>query len=394
MKTKIFLSCIVLLFLKSALHAQQTMDILMDSIRLNNMDIQANQKYWNARKADYKTGLTINDPTVKYEYLFGSPAGAGNQKDLNISQRFDFPTTYKRKKNLSALQTEQAEIHHQSFRQEILLEAKQIILQLVFLNKKKAVLDQRLKHISQLLKDYQKKFDLGEAIILDLNKAKIQTFSIQNDSKLNQNEIDLLNTRLTALNGGRELTTQDTSYPVFAELPAFEVLDSTILANEPVIKAYEQEKVLLRQQVSVQRALNLPKIETGFHSQGILGQTYRGVFAGISIPLWENKGRINALNASLDHAMKNADAIQLQYQNNNKQLYEQLAVRKNAMIEFRELIGSLRNQELLTKALKLGQITVFQYFQEETFYNNAFDKYLVLELEYQKAIAGLLKYQL
>jgi outer membrane protein, heavy metal efflux system len=171
-------------------------------------------------------------------------------------------------------------------------------------------------------------------------------------------------------------------------------LDSLIEANDPILKVYEQEKEVLQQQIAVQKSLNLPKIEAGYHSQGILGQSYRGVHAGITVPLWENKNKVKAARASFDYATTNAETQRLAHRLENKQLYEQLEVRKNAMQEYNRVIVSLRNTELLDKALRLGQITIIQYFLDQNYYFSTYDKYLQLELEYHKAVAELYKFSL
>ncbi|MGN6495419.1 MAG: hypothetical protein ACTHLE_25755 [Agriterribacter sp.] len=64
------------------------------------------------------------------------------------------------------------------------------------------------------------------------------------------------------------------------------------------------------------------------------------------------------------------------------------------MNEHVALMQTLNNDYLLGKALSLGQITVVQYFYEEAFYFNAYDQYLTMEMEYQKAVARLFKYML
>jgi outer membrane protein TolC len=171
-------------------------------------------------------------------------------------------------------------------------------------------------------------------------------------------------------------------------------LDSTIEANDPIIKVYEQEIKLQELNISVQKALNLPKIEAGYHSQGILGQSYKGAHAGITIPLWENKNRAKAAQANLAYATTNSQTHILEHRLENKGYYDQLAVRVNAMEEYRTLLATLNNTPLLNKALRLGQITTIQYFQDESYYFSAYDKYLQIEWEYQQAVARLYKFQL
>jgi outer membrane protein, heavy metal efflux system len=374
--------------------AQNDADRVLKEVETNNRSIQANKKYWEARRAEFKTGLTPYDPQVEYDYLFGSPAGAGNQKDFSVTQRLDFPTAYKRKRELSNTQIAQTDLQQRVHRQDVLLQAKLVTLQIIYLNKKSAELNRRLANTQQLVQDYQKKLDKGDVIILDVNKAKLQLLNINNEVALNNNEIQVATTRLTELNGGVSIIVSDTTYPATPAVPDFETLDSLIEAADPILQVYEQEKDIMSKQIAVQKSMNLPKIETGYHSQGILGQSYRGAHAGITIPLWENKNRLKAAQANLDYATTNAQTHIIEHRLENKGYYDQLAVRLNSMQEYNELLATLNNTALLNKALQLGQITIIQYFQDEAYYFSAYDKYLQMEWEYQQALARLYKFQL
>jgi outer membrane protein, heavy metal efflux system len=391
---KNILVSIVPLLITVTASAQGAVDSVLSAVGQNNKSIQANTKFWEAKKTEYKTGLTPYDPQVEYDYMMGSPAEAGNQRDFSVTQRLDFPTTYQRKRALSKDQVTQAGWQQSAFRQDVLLDAKMVVLELIYRNKQAAELGRRLQQIQQLTADYQKKLEKGDVIILDVNKAKVQLLNIQNDVALNASALQVARTRLTQLNGGVEILVKDTVYPAVPLIPDFETLDSVIEANDPIIKVYEQEKRIQQGQVNVQKALNLPKIETGYHSQGILGQSYKGIHAGISIPLWENKNRLKAAKLNLDYATANAETQKLEHRLENKQLYEQLEVRRNAMQDYYAVMSSLNNTALLDKALRLGQITIIQYFQDQNYYYAAYDKHLQLEWEYHKAVAQLFKYLL
>lgn len=392
---KIFaISISALLFLQLQVSAQQDIDSVISGVARNNQSLQAQEKLTRAREAQYQTGLTLYDPFVEYDYMFGSPAGAGNQRDFAVTQRLDFPTVYGRRKQLAASQGGQARLQQAAFRQELLLEAKLLALEVVYLNRKRAELQRRQAATEKLVADTRKKLDQGEVIVLDMNKAKLQLLSIRNDRELAENQRTVLLTRISSLNGGQEVNIQDTLYPAVPDLPNFEILDSVIEANDPLIKVYEQEKITKGQQVQLQKALNLPKLETGYHSQGILGQSYRGFHVGMAIPLWENRNRLKAAKAELDYATEAALAMRLEHRMENRQYYEQLEVRRQQLQEYRDLLQSLNNAYLLEKALKLGQITVVQYFNEESFYYSNYDKYLQVEMEYHKALAQLYKYLL
>lgn len=373
---------------------QNGMDLVMKEVNVNNRSIQANQKYWQAKQAEHKTNLNPVNPFVEYDYMIGSPAGAGSQRDFAITQRLDFPTVYKRRKELASQLGVQTEFQQQVYRQDILLEAKLSVLQIIYLNKKSAELNRRLIQTQNLVINYQDKVEKGEVIILDLNKARIQLLQIKNETAMNENEKQQLLTRIAALNGGISVSVLDTVYPVISIIPDFETLDSIIESNDPILKVYEQEKQILKQKWNLQKALNLPQIEAGYHSQGILGQRYRGIHAGLTIPLWENKNKLNAINAILDYETANAGAHRLTHRFENLQLYDQLEVRLNLLKEYQTLLPTLNNGFLLNKALALGQITSLQYFYEESFYYNTYDLYLQAEWQYHQAVARLFKYEL
>ncbi len=385
---------IISCFFTVAVIAQNDADSVVKQVERNSKSIKSNKKYWQAKQAEYKTGLTPYDPTVEFDYLFGSPVGAGNQKDFSITQRLDFPTVYKKKKQLSAQQIAQTKLQQQVYRLDVLLEAKLLTLQVIYLNKKNAELNRRLANTQKLVQDYQKKLDKGEVIILDVNKAKLQLLNIKNEVKLSENEKQVLLAKITELNGGIAIAVNDTIYPITPTIPDFEILDSSIEANDPIIKVYEQEKRIWQHQIAVQKAMNLPKIETGYHSQSILGQSYKGFHTGITIPLWENKNKTNVTKSNLEYAASNAETHRLNHRLENKQYYELLDVRLKMVQEYKELLSTLNNTTLLNKALLLGQITIIQYFYDESFYFTAYDKYLQAEWEFQQAVARLYKFQL
>src|SRR5688572_20173028 len=222
----------------SMTYSQGGIDSVLAQISKNNPAIKTNLAYWSAQKEQYRTGLTPYDPQVEYDYLFGSPAGAGNQEDFSITQRLDFPTAYKRKKELSNQQVAQTSLQQQVYRQDILLEAKLLTLQVIYLNKKSTEFNLRLINTQKLVQDYQKKLDKGDVIILDVNKAKLQLLNIKNETALNENEKQILLTKISELNGGIPIAINDSIYPFVPLIPDFEILDSTIEANDPIIKVY------------------------------------------------------------------------------------------------------------------------------------------------------------
>jgi outer membrane protein, heavy metal efflux system len=383
-----------LLILSVNIKAQTTVDSVLSNIAKNNKAILANVQYWEAKKLEYKTGLTPYNPKVDYDYLNGSPANAGNQTDFAVTQSFDFPTAYSKKIQLSNEQIKLTEFLMISTRQNVLLEAKLICIELFYRNKLQAELIKRKQNTEKWLTAFQIKLDKGEGNILDVNKAKLQLIEINAAFQENLSTINQLNQKLTELNGGIVLEFTDTVYSPLPSIPTFDSLETEIVANDPVRKYLEQEKVIGQKEVELSKAMSLPKLETGYHYQAILGQTFQGIHFGLTIPLWENKNKVKAQQANLAFYDFNLQDHFNEHYFDIKQKYEKQSNLKITLTEYDTLFASLNNVELLDKSLSLGQISTIEYFVEMTYYYDALNNYLKTQKEYYQTIAELFKYQL
>lgn len=256
------LICFVLLSL-TTVSAQSTIDKALIEIAKNNKTIQANTQYWNAQKIQYKTGNTLYNPTVEYDYLKGTPANAGNQTDIVVTQSFDFPTAYGKKNHLAKEKTNQADLQLKSANQAVLLEAKKVCIELVYRNKFQIPLTTRKEATERWLVHFKKRMYTGDGTILDVNKAEIQLLELRKQFQDNSSAIAVLNEKVTALNGGTPIPFTDLTYYDVPAIADFETLFAEIELVDYVKKTLEQEKVIAQKQIEVSKALALPKMEVG-----------------------------------------------------------------------------------------------------------------------------------
>jgi cobalt-zinc-cadmium efflux system outer membrane protein len=374
--------------------AQSTIDNVLREIEKNNKSLQSEKQYWEAEKLSYRTGLNPENPKAEYDYMIGSPAGAGNQTDMSISQAFDFPTSYGKRRNVSKEQVQQAEYKFQVTRQEILLEAKLICLELVHRNKLSEQLSQRLQNASRLVEATNQKAAQGETNVLDLNKIKLLRLEIKNDLERNEMAVVNLKQKLTELNGNVITDMNVLTYPVLQTLPAFETLDSLIEANDPIIKVYQQDVNIGTEQVALSKSIKLPKLEAGYHYQAILGQRYQGFHVGTSIPLWENKNKVKAQQARLSYNEIQVQEHRIQHQSQNKRVYESHLHWQNTVSEYQELLTASNNEVLLTKSFEAGQISLIEYLMEVRYLYDAVERFLAAENELYNSVAVLYKFEL
>ncbi len=392
MKTKLLIGLVLLAF--SSGFAQSNIDNILTEIAKNNKTIQANTNYWNTQKVQYKTGNSLYNPTIEYDYLKGSPANAGNQTDLIITQSFDFPTVYGKKNELAKQLSTQADLQLKAVNQELLLEAKKICIELVYRNKMQVPLTKRKEATEMWLANFKKKLDSGDGTILDVNKAEIQLLEIKKQFQDNASIIAKLKEQLTSLNGGNSINLEDLTYFDVPVIPNFETLEKEIQAQDYLRKSLEQEKVIAQKQIEVSKALALPKMELGYHYQGILGQTYNGIHTGISLPLWESKNTVKLQKAKMVYA----ESVSTDHSNERyyevKQLYGRYESLKSILADYEKINQSVEPIRLLDKALAAGQISALEYFVELNYYNTTYNSFLEIEKEYYDVVATLLKYKL
>lgn len=386
-------AALLLLFI-GGLSAQNTLDAALAQIEINNPALRTEGQRVEAAAKEYQTGIWLYNPQISYDWLKGFPNSAGNQNDLTVTQPFDYPAAYSRRRKLADLKTGQLAFESQSLRQDILLDAKRIGIQLIYLNKRRAELTRRLLDAEQFLANYQKKYDARDATALDLNKARHQVVNLKTELKLLEAEASERLISLAALNGGAAIAITDTLYPAVAALPAFDSLAQTVASSDPALQFLQAQQQVGAAQVSLTRALNLPKMEAGYRYQGILGQNFHGLHLGLSVPLWENKNRLAQQQLQAVYY-----AAQLESRRNErfydvKRLYEKYQNLQAGLDEYRQSLLSLNNLDLLDKALQAGQITTLEYFVEQSLLYESRDRLLELEREVAEALAELFKFSL
>ncbi|KAA9338864.1 TolC family protein [Adhaeribacter soli] len=386
--------CFIVLFPGTGF-AQGNLEKVLASVAQHNKAIAANKQYWEARKLALRTGLTPENPEVVYDYMRGRPQEiAGNQHDFTVTQQFDFPTAYSKKKALSKEQIAQTEFQAAAFRQDILLEAKLSYLEMVYLNRQKVTLARRLQTSERLYHDYQKKFKQGFASILEVNKSRIQLTTLQNEVRQIESQLKLYTEKLTQLNGGNVIAVTDTLYPAQTQLPAYEVMDSVVEVNDPILKTVKQQREIAVKEKEVARALTLPKLGAGYHSQAILGQTFNGGRVGVSVPLWQDKNKVKQKEAEILYSELQIQSHRTEHLHDIKALYDRYESLRAGLVDYQNLMQDVKSDVLLAKALRLGEISSIEYFMELTYFYNAYDNYLALKKEYNQVVARLYKFAL
>ena len=374
------------------LFAQSTVDQVLAEVEKNNTTLIAIRKSVDAEKIGNKTGIYLQNPEVAFNYLWGSPSVIGNRTDFSISQTFDFPTSYGFKNQISDLKNEQTELEYQKQLMDIRLKTSIVCFDLIYANALQEELTKRVDYAKSIAKSYQIKFEKGETNILEYNKAQLNLLNVSKELESIGIERNALLSELTSLNGGQAVDFTGSVFQI-SELPSdFEQWYILAEQKNPTFSWLKKEIEISQKQTGLNRAMSLPKLQTGYMSESVVGQQFQGVTVGLTIPLWENKNKMKYAEANSQALESIAADNKIQFYNHLKALHTKtIALQKNVN-EYRSSLLSYDSSELSKKALDQGEISLIDYLMEFSLYYESLNKLLELERDMNKTMAGLKRY--
>ena len=380
---------IVALLASMSLAAQENISSILFSIEENNTKLKALKEEMKAQKLGNKTGIYLSDPDVAFGYLWGPPSNIGTRKDFSVTQTFDIPTITGMKSRLANNKNQLVELQYASERINLLLEAKQYAIDLIYYNGLKKELEIRLRHAQTIADAYKQRLDRGDASILEYNKVQLNLSTVQGEMSRVEVERNTLLSELKRLNGGIEILLEENNYSP-ASLPAdFEEWYLSAEQKNPLLQDVKQQIEVSRKEVKLNKAMRFPKFSAGYSLEKTLGQKYQGANIGISIPLWENKNRVKQAKAGVIAAQTREQESKQQFYNRLQNLYMRANGLQQTAAGYRKSLQSLNNTDLLMKALDVGEINLLNYIVEIGLYYDTVNQTLAAERDFEKALADL-----
>ena len=375
--------------------AQSSIDQVLRSIETNNKSLQANTKLTDAQKLEAQTGKFLANPSVEWEQMWGNRNNPGSEYTLTVKQSLDFPTTYSNKNKLANLKANTIGFQSAAYRQQLLLNAKQTCIEIIYLRKQKSLLDERLANAETMFALYKKRFESGDANQLELNKIQLELLNAQNQSRLNKAALTAAEEQLRNLNGGKPITFDATDYPAGEELINFDQLQAAFMDADPNLKSLTGNQEIANREVKLSRSLTLPKFDVGYKRNAASDHVAsNGFMVGVSIPLFENKNTVKKTKAQAEFATASLEDNRLNLKTNLQQLYQQAEALQISRADYAKVLEQQRNIELLNKALNAGQLSVIDYFTELSTIYDSHQSYLDVEKEYHSILAQLYQYKL
>lgn len=365
--------------------AQQSFDQFLSEVLENNLAFKARQSETEARYLENRIGLNPANPEVQGGYLWGSPSAIGNRKDFSVGQELDFPTVYHHQNKLAELRNAQADLSLEQFQLELEQTAAALWVDLVSLNQRIKVQNERHELAQRLASAYDDRLNAGDANRIDRNKAALNALQAEKQLARLKQEKQLLLIELASLNGNHAMTVENDQFmPV--NLPVdFNSWALQLIESNPQVQWYVGANQVAEREVQLNKSQALPKITAGYMMENVVGEKFQGVTLGLSIPLWENKNTVKAAKQRAEASQLLEDNMQLQFRNELWKMYENVRLAAERVAGYRNEIEQMNQKALLDEALAAGQIALIEYLTELQYNYEAIDQLLDAERDLNRA---------
>ena len=258
----------------------------------------------------------------------------------------------------------------------------------------KHILEERLRNAEELAKMYAKRLQTGDANALETNKINLELLNVKTETSLNETALRNKLQELNTLNGNIPVVFEESTYPATPFPADYQILKSEVLSTDRTLMAFNNESLVARKQITVNKSQWLPKLELGYRRNTETGTPFNGVVVGFSFPLFENRNKVKIAKAQALNIDLQKDNATLQVESELAQLYREAKTLHTSMEEYRKTFQAQQDLALLKQALTGGQISMIEYFVEVSVIYQSHQNYLQLENQYQKAMARIYKSKL
>ena len=376
------------------LYAQNSIDDVLRLIEINNAALEALRHETEAQKLENRSGIALDDPEVEFGYHWGAPAEVSDKIEVNVTQSFDLSAVAGLKSKVAKAQNRLADWQYQAERRQILLEAKNLCLELVYYNAMHEILAAYREQARQLVEHQRKSLESGYSNRLEYNNAVLRLASVEGEYAQMETGKNTVIARLTAMNGGEPPAFNATAYEALDMPGSFDDWFEKAAAENPELQYAEQSVIVQKRQLALSRSQWAPAISLGYAGEFEGDDRHNGIAVGISLPLWANMHQVRQAKAAMQAAQYRQEDTRLQFRSSMEILYRQtLGLQRVAEI-YRASLNESDNRALLQKALDEGDISVLEYLTEMDLYYEAVQRTLEAKKDFRQSYAELSAFEL
>lgn len=371
-----------------------TIEDVIASVKQNNKELKYTTAQIDAQASEIKTNNNLSNPVVEGGYLFGK-GPAENKWEVGVSQEFEWPGLYSSRGAANKARVEAMKLGYSVKQLQLLTEAYGVCLDIISLNRQIEYEKNIQSNIDALYEKNMKAFEHGEVSVIDINKLKVERIGLQqkiDDCVLRR---DALVKQLEGYNANMPLAGVESlnEYPA-QQLVSLDEYLAEAKESAPEVMQYRADMAADEKDVKVAKMQGLPKFSLGYKHANEEGNSFNGATVGISLPIFENRGKKKAAKAKAISSQLAYDNAVLVLTNEVTTNYNKATTLGKQLAGYSEALDGVNNVEILNKALAGGQISLLTYLQEVRYFVEARAVMLEMESEYNQVLVNLNKYKM
>ena len=370
MKKIIIILLLIAWALPARLDAQSHYAQVLKDVEANNPVLLAARKRAEAQQTAAHVGALLPNPEVEAAYFWGDPASVGIRWDLGISQSFEMPSVMVRRARLRNLQEQAASLDYQVVRNATLLEAQLTCADIIYYRALGMIYTRRCQAAIRIADLYQRRYAAGDCSILDYNRAQMNLADVQNRAAEINLQGDHAVHDLQRLVGGESYLFYQSEYEEVRVETSFESWYEQLEMQNPSLRLLDNQVEAARYQRQLSRAQWLPEMSVGYASENVVGETFRGVKVGLSLPIWSQQRAVKASRLAEAAATEELSSQRTEWFSRLQCMFHRHEALIRNVGNLKEAFQRCNSIDLLDKALDAGEISLEQYLLEADYYYN------------------------
>ena len=370
MKKIIIILLLIAWALPARLDAQPHYAQVLKDVEANNPVLLAARKRAEAQQTAAHVGALLPNPEVEAAYYWGDPSSVGIRWDLGISQSFEMPSVMVRRARLRNLQEQAAGLDYQVVRNATLLEAQLTCADIIYYRALGMIYTRRCQAAIRIADLYQRRYAAGDCSILDYNRAQMNLADVQNRAAEINLQGDHAVHDLQRLVGGESYLFYQSEYEEVRVETSFESWYEQLEMQNPSLRLLDNQVEAARYQRQLSRAQWLPEMSVGYASENVVGETFRGVKVGLSLPIWSQQRAVKASRLAEAAATEELSSQRTEWFSRLQCMFHRHEALIRNVGNLREAFQRCNSIDLLDKALEAGEISLEQYLLEADYYYN------------------------
>lgn len=371
-----------------------TIEDVIANVKQNNKELKYTTAQIDAQASEIKTNNNLSNPVVEGGYLFGK-GPAENKWEVGVSQEFEWPGLYSSRGAANKARVEAMKLGYSVKQLQLLTEAYGVCLDIISLNRQIEYEKNIQSNIDALYEKNMKAFEHGEVSVIDINKLKVERIGLQqkiDDCVLRR---DALVKQLEGYNANMPLAGVESlnEYPA-QQLVSLDEYLAEAKESAPEVMQYRADMAADEKDVKVAKMQGLPKFSLGYKHANEEGNSFNGATVGVSLPIFENRGKKKVAKAKAISSQLAYDNAVLALTNEVTTNYNKATTLGKQLAGYSEALDGVNNVEILNKALAGGQISLLTYLQEVRYFVEARAVMLEMESEYNQVLVNLNKYKM